>query len=210
MNRSWITCLLLALPLAAGAKSETTRIEVAHGKRPFVTLNGPATAGQFTIWSGPGTSAGPPGEPGQMTTSDLDIADWAAGSVELPKGKLAVFKVRFFCAAQLEEQPAVTPSHQCYGVRYAIDPQTQQGYIQIPPEKDRDFPKNTQTIYRGVEGKWYHSSARWEELVRPRINEELLVKPVEYNYWQQPYIYTPPSRSTTAVGARPTVTPKTK
>jgi hypothetical protein len=120
--------------------------------------------------------------------------------------------VRFFCAAQLEPgaPPAeVTPSHQCYGVRYAIDPDTQQGYIQIPPAHDKDFPYNTETIYRGVEGRWYRASARWEELVRPRINEELLVRPVEYNYWQQqPYIHTPPPR--TAVSAKPTLTPRSK
>jgi hypothetical protein len=94
-------------------------------------------------------------------------------------------------------------------VRYAIDPVSQQGYIQIPPERDKDFPGNTRTIYRGVEGSWYRSSQRWEELVRPRINEALLVRTVEYNYWQQPHIYTPPP-SRTAVGARPTVTPKVK
>jgi len=208
-----IPYLLLALPLLASAKSETTSIEIAHKKRPFVTLSGPATAGQFTIWSGPGTAAGPPGEQGQMTTGEGDIADWTAGSIELPQRKLAIFKVRFFCASQPEPPPEVSPevatSHQCYGVRYAIDPETQQGYIQIPPERDKDFPRNTQTIYRGVEGRWFRSSARWEEVVRPRINETLQVKPVEYNYWQQPYIYTPPA-SHTAVGARPTVTPKTR
>ena len=208
-----VSCLLLALPLLATAKSETTRIEIAHKKRPFVTLSGPATAGQFTVWSGPGTAAGAPGEPGRMTTGEGDFADWTAGSVELPQHKLAIFNVRFFCAAQPEPPPEVVPvntSHQCYGVRYAIDPETQQGYIQIPPERDKDFPKNTQTIYRGVEGRWYRSSARWEELVRPRINEELLVRPVPYNYWQQqPYIYAPPA-SHTAVGARPTVTPKAR
>jgi hypothetical protein len=199
---------LLALPLLAAAKSETTRIEIAHKKKPFVTLNGPATAGQFTIWSGPGTSAGPPGAAGAMTTGEGDIADWVAGPVE-PPARLAVFKVRFFCAALQEPgdaQPDVPPSHQCYGVRYAIDPRTQQGYIQIPPQGDRDFPKNTQTIYRGVEGRWYRSSARWEELVRPRINESLEVRPLDY-YIYQPPVYTPPA-SRTAVSAKPLVTPK--
>lgn len=206
MRIRWATCLLLALPLLVSAKGETTRIEIAHGKRPFVTLEGPASAGQFTIWSGPGTSWGPAGEPGQMSTSPGDFADWLAGAVEPPQ-KLAVFKVRFFCAARQEQQPDIPPSHQCYGVRYAIDPQTQLGYIQIPPERDKDFPDNTRTIYRGVEGRWYRASARWEELVRPRIQEELLVKPVNYQYYQQPYIHTPPA-SRTAVSAKPLVTPK--
>jgi len=207
MRFRWMSCLLTALPLLAAAKGETTRIEIAHKKKPFVTLNGPATAGQFTIWSGPGTESGLPGAE-QPTSSEEDFADWAAGAIE-PPAKLAIFKVRFFCAAQLEPgapPPQVTPSHQCYGVRYAIDPDSQQGYIQIPPAHDKDFPYNTETIYRGVEGRWYRASARWEELVRPRINEELLVRPVEYNYWQQqPYI-PPPSH--TAVGARPSVSVK--
>ena len=89
-------------------------------------------------------------------------------------------------------------SHLCYGVRYAIS-QDGQGYIQIPAAGDKDFKGNTQSIYRGVEGSWFRASARWEALVRPRIDEALTPDPSATYQYQQP-IYVP---SRTAVGASP-------
>ena len=56
MRLAVICAALLVIPAIGAAKSETARIEILHGKRPFVTLAGADTAGQFTIWSGPGTS----------------------------------------------------------------------------------------------------------------------------------------------------------
>jgi len=203
----WAPHLLIALlPTLVAAKGETTRIEVARGKRPFVTLTAPETVGQFTIWSGPGATAGPPGGPGQVSTSARDFADWPAGAVEPPRN-LTIFKVRFFCAAQQDPQPEVTPSHLCYGVRYAIDADSRQGYIQIPPEGDQDFPLNTQSIYRGVEGSWYRASAHWEMLVRPQIEAALAAGQQDaYQPYEQQHIYNTPARS--AVSAKPLVIPK--
>jgi len=58
-------------------------IEILHGKKPFVVLDAD-TAGQFTIWSGPGTSM----TAGDGTVSTPihpgDIADWEAGAVQIP------------------------------------------------------------------------------------------------------------------------------
>jgi hypothetical protein len=192
-----LTCLLLALPLLAGAQGETTRIEIAHGKRPFVTLSAPEDAGQLTVWSGPGTGL----------TQSGDIADWAAGTVAAPHN-LNVFKVRFFCAADQTPAPVVATSHQCYGVYYGIDPQTRQGFIRIPPADDKQFPDNTRSIYRGVEGSWYRASGRWETLVRPQIEAALASnQPNGYSWYDQQHIYSPPA-SNTAVSARPALTPK--
>lgn len=197
-----VTCAALLLAPALGlAKSETARIEVLHGKKAFVTLSGADTAGQFTIWSGPGTSmtaadgtVSTPAHPG-------DIADWQAGAVQLPRDS-KVYKVRFYCAAGNEPVRADAPTHLCYGVRYAIS-RDGAGFIQIPDANDKEFKGNTQSIYRGVEGSWFRASARWEALVRPRVDEALTPAPATYQY-QQP-IYVP---SRTAVGASPSVTPK--
>lgn len=197
-----VTCAALLLAPGLGlAKSETARIEVLHGKKAFVTLSGADTAGQFTIWSGPGTSmtaadgtVSTPAHPG-------DIADWQAGAVQLPRD-IKVYKVRFYCAARDAPASDDAPSHLCYGVRYAIS-RDGEGFIQIPDANDKDFKGNTQSIYRGVEGSWFRASARWEALVRPRIDEALTPAPATYQY-QQP-IYVP---SRTAVGASPSVTPK--
>ena len=193
--------VLLALPALGLAKSETARIEILHGKRPFLTLSGADTAGQFTIWSGPGTSM--TAADGTVSTPEHpgDIADWQAGAVPLPRDS-RVYKVRFYCAAGDEPAREGGPTQLCYGVRYAISREGQ-GFIQIPDAADKEFKVNTQSIYRGVEGSWFRASVRWEALVRPRVDEALTPSPATYQY-QQP-IYVP---SQTAVGASPAVTPK--
>lgn len=150
------------LPTVGNAKSETARIVITAGSaQPLLTLSGPASAGQFTIWSGPGTSSGP-------RTSARDFADWGAGIVDKPADP-DVYQVRFFCKTPQWQVPDRGAEFQCYGVRYAIDRRSGQGYVQIPPAHDAEFPRNTQSIYHGVEGSWYRATARWEELVRPAI-----------------------------------------
>jgi hypothetical protein len=190
--------VLLALPLTGAASSDTARIEISKGRRPFLTLSGEATAGQFTIWSGPGT---------RETVGEHDFADWSAGAVEPPRN-LQVYKVRFYCAALGETPRETVPTSLCYGVRYGIDRDSGQGYIQVPPEHDPDFPDNTRTIYRGVEGRWFRSSAHWEERVRPQLDAALAPPPRDPNSYQQPYIHAPPSPSRTAVGAKPSIPTK--
>ena len=198
-----VTCAALLLAPALGlAKSETASIEILHGKKAFVTLSGADTAGQFTIWSGPGTTmtaadgtVSTPAHPG-------DIAHWEAGVVQVPRD-VKVYTVRFYCRAPEADGLKTMAMRQCYGVRYAIS-QDGQGYIQIPAVGDKDFKGNTQTIYRGVEGSWFRASALWEALVRPRIDEALTPDPTATYQYQQP-IYVP---SRTAVGASPSVTPK--
>jgi hypothetical protein len=197
-----------ALPQIAAAKGETARIEISKGRRALVTLAGPESAGQFTIWSGPGTTAGPENGPRAMSVTGRDIADWPLGAVEPPQG-MRVYTVRFFCAALGETPKESVPSSQCYGVRYAIDPDSGLGYIQIPAEGDREFPGNTRTIYRGVEGRWFLASERWEELVRPKLDAALAPPPNTVPY-QQPYIHTTPTPSRTAVGARPSIPTRPK
>jgi hypothetical protein len=197
-----------ALPRIAVAKGETARIEISKGRRALVTLAGPESAGQFTIWSGPGTGD-PANGPGTMTVTGRDIADWPLGEVDPPRG-LKVYQVRFFCAALGETEKESVPSNQCYGVRYAIDPDSGLGYIQIPAEGDREFPGNTRTIYRGVEGRWFLASERWEELVRPRLDAALAPPARETYRHERPYIYTTPSPSRTAVGAKPSIPTKPK
>ena len=81
---------------------------------------------------------------------------------------------------------------------------TARRFIQIPAANDKDFKGNTQSIYRGVEGSWFRASARWEALVRPRIDEALTPRS-GYGYQYQQPIY---AASRTAVGASPSVSPK--
>ncbi|HET7812490.1 MAG TPA: hypothetical protein VFL16_18105 [Steroidobacteraceae bacterium] len=204
---SLLAAPLLALAGTASAKGAITQIEIARGKHPLVTLADPDGVADFTIWSGPGT---------QITAADGtvstpvhpgDIADWAAGAVQAPR-KATTYKVRFYCAATDAPPAPGATRYQCYGVRYAIDAKSGAGYIQIPPADDAEFPGNTQSMLRGGEGQWYRASALWEQRVHPRIDAANAARAND-NSWldNQPYIYTPPP---TAVGAKPTLTPKSR
>ena len=100
-----------------------------------------------------------------------------------------MYKVRIFCAAAQEPQPKVATSHQCYGVYYAIDPETGAAFVRIPPSGDQAFPDNTR-----------------EALVRPQIDAGLKTDQHDSVYYQQPYVPAAPTH--TAVSAKPLVTPK--
>jgi len=199
--RGVLVAACLAAPMVAGAKGATARIEVDRGKTALLTIDA-QEASAFTIWSGPGTfvndvSAAAVTQPG-------DFADWAAGAVTPPK-KLRIYRVRFYCNAEGASTSESLPSHQCYGVRYGIDESTGRGYVQIPPANDKEFPGNIQSIYREVEGRWFNSTRSWDELLQPRIEAAVAAAAAETRYYEQP-IYTTPSH--TAVGAKPTLTPK--
>ncbi|HEX6397444.1 MAG TPA: hypothetical protein VFZ95_08475, partial [Steroidobacteraceae bacterium] len=71
-----------------------------------------------------------------------------------------------------------------------------------------DFPGNTRTIYRGVEGRWFRSSAGWEERVRPQLDAALT--PPARVIEPPPHIYTPPPPSHTAVSAKPSIPTRPK
>jgi len=197
---------LLAVPLPARAKGAITQIEIARGKHPLVTLVDQDGVADFTIWSGPGTTITAADGTVSTPVHPGDIADWTAGAVEPPR-KLTVYKVRIYCAATNAPPAAGAPSYQCYGVRYGIDPKTRVGYIQIPPARDQEFPDNTRTILRGVEGQWFRASELWEQRVHPQIDAANAA--AVSNDWQddQPYIYPP---QPAAVSAKPTLTPKPK
>ena len=169
MRTALILAALIALPIVSNAKTDTARIEITRGGRTVLTLVGPESAGKFTIWSGPGTGAVQSDGSLLMSTSERDYADWNAGEVQPPE-KLTVYQVRFYCETPRWQAAELGPVQLCYGVRYAVDPKTGNGYIQIPPEDDKEFPFGKQKIARGVEGRWYRSSKRWEKLVRPQID----------------------------------------
>ncbi|HEU4592031.1 MAG TPA: hypothetical protein VFS13_14080 [Steroidobacteraceae bacterium] len=172
----------------AAAKGAITRIEIAEGKQSLIVLTGEKSAGQFTIWSGPGTLAGPIDGVREMTTSERDFADWRAGPVEAPRNA-RTFEVRFYCATMPGSGRAAAPPRPCYGVRYAIDEDTAEGYIQIPPADDPTFPSNEQSIVRGVEGRWLRATQRWEDLVRARLDAATARADLE-----RASIYRPPVR----------------
>ena len=161
MRSLLLVVALVALPIAGVSQGNTVRIEVYEGQRAVLTLSGPESAGQFNVWSGPGTSSG-------TRTSASDYDDWSAGAVA-PPANPDVYLVRFFCMTPEWLVPEKGKDFPCTGVRYAIDRENGKGYIQVPPPHDAEFPPGIQSIYRGDAGGWYRATARWESLVRPLI-----------------------------------------
>jgi len=151
-------------PGVCAAKSQVTRIEVVLDKAALVSIEAPV-AGEFTIWSGPGTGVTAGGAT-RIEFSDGDIADWQHGAVAAPAGG-PVYHVTFLCEAC---EPARKDAWRCYGVRYAPGAGGAPGLIQIPEAGDPAFPLNLKTIYRGVEGQWFRASPKWEAIVRGRIH----------------------------------------
>lgn len=56
-----------------------------------------------------------------------------------------------------------------YVVGYALDPATKQGYVYLPGKADAAYKDNVWLIYRGIEGKWFHASQKWQHLADPLI-----------------------------------------
>jgi hypothetical protein len=155
--------LLLTCVGACAAKSPLARIEISRGADLVASIEG-ETAREFTIWSGPGTSVTADGVTA-MSLTPGDIADWKLGAVAPPENAAAL-TVAFHCEAC---EPARTGAWRCYGVRYLPGANGAPGLIQIPAAGDREFPGNLQTIYRGVEGRWFRASEKWERLVGSRV-----------------------------------------
>ena len=154
--------LLLCASLCA-AKSQITRIEVFRDGAQLLGIEGPATGG-LNFWSGPGTGGAEAG----MSSHSNDIADWKHGAVAPPADGVPVYKVVFLCEAC---EPARKDAWRCYGVRYAPGARRAPGLIQVPAAGDAEFPLNVQTIFRGIEGQWFHASAKWEEIVGAAIED---------------------------------------
>jgi hypothetical protein len=158
-SSGWYLSAAIALlaPSLGVAKSHVERIDVTWGDTPLLSIEGP-TAREFTIWSGPLTTT---------PTTSHDFADWPAGAVP-PPDSLPVFDIFFLCEAC---EPARRDTWRCYGVRYAMGAAGQGGFILIPASDDKRFSLNVQTIFHGVEGRWFRSSAKWEKLIRPAIEK---------------------------------------
>jgi hypothetical protein len=187
-----LALLLLTVTGVCAAKSQVTRIDVMRGKAALVSIEAPAAA-QLTIWSGPGTAS----HAGEASAGD--IADWKRGPVKAPAGG-PVYEVAFLCEAC---EPARQEAWRCYGVRYAPGKHGAPGLIQIPEAGDPEFPGNVQTIYRGVEGQWFHASPKWEEIVRARLREALMAGQSAANAARHDAAHVPPARLARASRAKP-------
>jgi len=143
-----------ALSLFAKGPTKKITIEGPNLARP-IEITDPDVTKDFQVFGGLGTS---------NSESNGLIADWASGAVTPPSG-LETYRVSFY----LDEYPHP------YVVLYAFNPSTSQGYVYIPGKADEWYRTNISIIIRHVEGTWFRTRMRWEQVARPLISKQLTV-----------------------------------
>jgi hypothetical protein len=159
---------MLSIAEPASAKGKTARIEITGASLAApLKITDPRIVGSFSIWNGPGVAVN--GQPVYLDPryQDGTFIDWPKGQLAQAPTGLQRYEVSFYCAfAQPKEEVTF-----CYGVTYAYDASSNQGYMYLPGPNDEAFKLNTPAIYHGVEGNWFHTTSSWEKLVRPLIEK---------------------------------------
>jgi hypothetical protein len=154
--------VLAGFPVVVAAKANLSKIVVrSEGLSTPLEITDPSVLRSFTIWYGPGVRMN--SEPNYLDPEKPGptFIDWIRkGSTERPGG-LVRHEVVF-----VMERPGVRAE---YVVQYEFKPGAEGGYIYLPGRGDPHGPENVRLIFHGVEGQWFHSSALWEKLVRPRV-----------------------------------------
>ncbi len=165
---------LAALAVAsepASAKSQTIRIQISGASLAApLEIEDTAILDHFNIWNGPGVRVN-----GQPIHLDPDDQDRIGAFIDWPRGKLSTKPAglrRYDVAFHQGGREPMHEWHRRYVVRYEFAPSTEGGYIYLPgPVDGDDYHRNVFSIGHGVEGSWFHSSAAWERLVRPMIEQ---------------------------------------
>jgi len=170
-----LAALAVTAAPAAFAKGETTRIQIKGPGLPQpLEIAAPQVVRNFSIWNGPGVTAGSRPvrlEPGSPAGTFID---WSKGKVMQRPQALSRFEVVF--QVRLDAPP--DEKQRNYAVLYEFDRPTPGGYIYLPGSTDPKYSSNVALILHGVEGNWFHSSAAWERLIRPMIEAAQRARPV--------------------------------
>lgn len=151
--------LLPATPAPLFAKAETVKIVIQGADLGApIQITDRKVLADIQVWSGKGTYSNSPEFDSEAPSF---IIDWSQGTTsELPRS-LPRYQISFY--AKLPTERLI------YLVWYAFDPVTGQGYVYLPGKNDKEYRLNVRTIIRGVEGKWFHSWSRWDEVAEKMI-----------------------------------------
>jgi hypothetical protein len=153
-----IVTIGVMLQASVSAKGRTTRIVIVDSVTgQAMTITDEDVLAQLNVWDGPGTFInGVPGTRGF-------IIDWRAGTVPRPAGARR-YEVRFYADVSRS-----APEQLVYVVDYERDAQSRQGFVYLPGRADERYRRNVDSIYRGLEGNWFHSNSAWERAIQPLI-----------------------------------------
>ncbi|MGA9508241.1 MAG: hypothetical protein WBV55_06285 [Candidatus Sulfotelmatobacter sp.] len=152
-----VACLLLATPASLLAKSPTVKIVIRGADLTSpIQIKDAKVVANFQVMSGKGTYANAP-----RLEEPSFIIDWSQGPTTEPPKALPRYEVLFY-----SDQPK---ERLVYAVSYAFDAVTSKGYVYFPGKKDENYALNVRTIFRRVEGKWFHSWGRWDSVAQQLI-----------------------------------------
>lgn len=151
--------LLLVRPAWLFAKGDTVKITIQGADlKTSIQITDRKVLANIQVWSGLGTSSWAPGFDSEAPSF---IVDWSQGSTAEPPKALPHYQVLFY--ANMPNERLV------YVVSYAFDATTGHGYVYLPGRNDKDYRLNVGTIFRGVEGNWFHSWSQWDGIAKQLI-----------------------------------------
>jgi hypothetical protein len=152
-----LAALVAILGTTASAKGVTTKITVTGPDlRGPIVIADANLVNRFNIWSGPGVEIN--------NTPQLEgfIADWSSGAVDHRPAGLRHYEVSFFVRFRDGGDDELA-----YVVDYESGPVD--GYVFIPGKSDERYRLNTRSIFRGVEGRWFHATPESQQFARKRL-----------------------------------------
>jgi hypothetical protein len=157
-----VVYVLLATPASLLAKSPTLKIVIqgADLTTPIQITDGKVLA-NFQVFSGKGTYTNEP-----RLEEPSFIIDWSEGPTVGPPKALPRYEILFYVDRHNERL--------VYAVSYAFDAVTGEGYVYLPGKNDENYALNVHTIIRRVEGKWFHSWAKWDSVAQQLIQSRKL------------------------------------
>lgn len=166
-----VLLIFLTISVMTWSKGITITIKIDGNDLAVpIEIADPHIVRQFNIWNGPGVETrGPNGVPHPPAYLDPNRAagrfiDWPKGMATDRPARLRRYDVSFYIGGGEPETQVLGT----YNFSYEFDPSTEQGYVFLPTRSE-----NMAFISHGVEGNWFHSSNKWEGLIRPIINESI-------------------------------------
>jgi hypothetical protein len=167
--RAAVAVIMIAgFSAALTGKGSTSRISISGDTLAApIEIRDATIVNEFQIWAGPGTRSCVAGH--CVEGGEGFIVDWSVGAAAAKPSGLRRYQVSFFVE---DEQSPARPKLErlAYVVLYEDDPVRSQGFVYLPGKGDQWQGLNWGSIYRGVEGHWFHATRAWQDVVVPLIS----------------------------------------
>jgi hypothetical protein len=154
----------IALPTSLPAKGRTLKIVISTADQAASIEVTDDAVSKFNVWSGAGV------EINNVPQTKGFIVEWTKDPVPERPNNLRRYRVSFFTGCHRSDTPcSAAEAKLSYLVLYEYDPAAKEGYVYLPGKGDDGYKLNTRSIFRRVEGDWFHATQEWQEFIAPFI-----------------------------------------